>query len=124
MRNHALTHGPGSGSRLARPPDLQLTHCGPGVGELEEPLTFRPDLPRSPREPAYQHGPDDLPAIQRDPPVVRAPAGRAAGFLLGLRERSTILAMTSPVEVPSGIIRVAPFTAFMQRFEDLLASSS
>src|SRR5215210_680788 len=32
--------------------------------------------------------------------------------------------MTSPVEVPAGIIRVAPFTAFMQRFEDLLASST
>jgi hypothetical protein len=32
--------------------------------------------------------------------------------------------MTSPVELPSGIIRVAPFTAFVQRFEDLLASSS
>ena len=32
--------------------------------------------------------------------------------------------MTSPVEVPSGIVRVAPFTAFVQRFEDLLASSN
>ena len=32
--------------------------------------------------------------------------------------------MTSPVELPSGIVRIAPFTAFVQRFEDLLASST
>ena len=32
--------------------------------------------------------------------------------------------MTSPVELPSGIVRVASFTAFMQRFEDLLATST